>query len=82
MDRARLLQILRCPETMQPVFQASSSELNEINLRIVAGEISTRAGKIQLQPLLAGLFRQDRSLLFPIIDDLPVMLLEEALVLT
>lgn len=82
MDRARLIQILRCPETMQPVFQASSSELTEINLRIAAGEISNRTGKIQTQPLVAGLLRRDRCLLFPIIDDIPVILLEEALVLT
>lgn len=81
MDRARLIQILRCPETMQLVFEASSSELTEINRRIAAGEVRKHSGQMQIAPLTTGLFREDRQLLFPIIDDIPVMLLEEALVL-
>ncbi|HEX8372865.1 MAG TPA: hypothetical protein VF585_08805 [Chthoniobacterales bacterium] len=81
MDRAGLIQILRCPETMQPVREASSAELAECNRRLALGEIVSRAGNLRQAPVGAGLIREDGLLLYPVESGMPVMLVEEALVL-
>lgn len=82
MDRARLIRILRCPETLQPVREATAEELTICNRRIAAGEIRARSGILRTEPLVAGLLREDGGLLFRVENEIPVMLLEEALVLS
>ncbi len=81
MDRVRLIQLLRCPETMQPVREATAAELTACNQRIAAGEIATRSGTLCTAPLTAALIREDASLLFPVENGIPVMLIGEALVI-
>ena len=81
MDRTRLIQLLRCPETMQPVHEASPSELADWNARIARTEIQTQNGQKREKSLSAGLIREDGRMLFPVENNIPVMLLEEALVL-
>ena len=82
MDRARLIQILRCPETMQSVREATAEEILQCNHRIEAGEIVSISGEPRKQPVISGLMRDDGKCLFPIENDIPVMLMEEALVLS
>jgi uncharacterized protein len=81
MDYSRLIQLFRCPETMQTVREATAAELAECNRRIAAGEVSSRAGVLRTAPVAAGLLREDSGLIFSVENGIPVMLLEEALVL-
>jgi len=81
MDHARLISLLRCPETMQIVREATADELAECNLRIAAGEIFSKSGNLRIKKLTAGVIREDARLLFPVENDISVMLIEEALVL-
>ncbi len=81
MDRAQLIQILRCPETMQLVREATAEEISDCNRRIAAGEIHKKSGAPRLESIETGLIREDGTILFPIENNIPVMLLEEALVL-
>ena len=69
-----LLEILRCPETMQKVRVATSLELQPF-----AAQKSTRIGTAIEFPLENGLIREDGKVLYPIRNGIPVMLLEEAL---
>lgn len=80
MDRARLVGILRCPETMQTVREATSEELQGMNRRILAGKIFSRKGVLRTHTLEGGLLRADAGLLFPVENGIPVMLIEEALI--
>ena len=82
MNLAELIGILRCPETMQPVREATADELAACNLRIAAGEIRTQSGVLRAEPVSGGLLRADGRLLFTVENRIPVMLIEEALVLT
>lgn len=82
MDKARLISLLRCPETMQTVRVANAAELANCNQRIAAGDIFTKSGIQRTEKLTAGLLREDARLLFPVENDIPVMLIEEALVLS
>ncbi len=74
-----LLEILVCPETKQPVRLASEQVLAELNQRIRAGELRNRGGDPVAKRLEAGLVREDGKILYPIEDDIPVMLVDESI---
>lgn len=74
-----LLSILACPETKQPVALADQGLVDEVNRRIGQGEIQNRAGKKIEKKIDGGLVREDGAYLYPIEDDIPVMLIDEAI---
>jgi uncharacterized protein len=76
-----LLQILCCPETRQPVKEADSALVAELNARIGSGAVRNRAGKVVSEKLEGGLLRQDRQVLYPIRNRIPIMLIEEAILM-
>ena len=77
-----LLEILACPETKEPVHLAEQSLIDELNARIERGELSNRGEKSVTKKIDGGLVRQDGAYLYPIEDDIPVMLIDEAIALT
>jgi uncharacterized protein len=76
-----LLQILRCPETHHALALVDATLLAQINERIRAGQLANRAGEPIHQPIDGGLIRVDHKCLYPIRDEIPVLLAEEAIVL-
>jgi uncharacterized protein YbaR (Trm112 family) len=74
-----LLKLLCCPETHQDLSLANPKLLEELNRRIVAGELRNRTGRTVSEALTGGLLRADGKLLYPIRDDIPVMLVEEGI---
>jgi len=74
-----LLEILVCPETKQPVRVADDDLVERINLAIQSGEIRNRAGEQVKDPIDGGLVREDGVLLYPVREDIPIMLIDEAL---
>lgn len=74
-----LLEILVCPETKQPVRVADNDLVERINLAIQSGEIRNRAGEQVKDPIDGGLVREDGVLLYPVREDIPIMLIDEAL---
>jgi uncharacterized protein YbaR (Trm112 family) len=74
-----LLEILVCPESRTPVRLADKELLDMVNRRITEGRLRTRGGETVTEPLAAALVREDGALLYPIRDDIPVMLIEEAI---
>ena len=76
-----LLDILACPETKEPVTLADPALIEQINRRIEMGEVFNRGGKKVESKIQAGLVRADGAYLYPIEDDIPIMLIDEAIVL-
>jgi uncharacterized protein YbaR (Trm112 family) len=77
----QLLEILCCPETRQDVALAPAALVEELNRRVEAGTLQNRAGTPVREKLDGGLLRADGKVLYPIREDIPVMLIEEAIAL-
>ena len=74
-----LLSILCCPDTKQDVSLADEALIAKLNEAVSRGQLKNRANKPVTEPLDGGLIRSDRKILYPIREDIPVMLIEEGL---
>jgi len=74
-----LLALLVCPDTHQDVALASPDEVTQINAAIGQGSVRNVAGITVDQPVDGALIRADGIVAYPIRDDIPVMLVDEAL---
>ncbi len=74
-----LLEILVCPEDKTPVTLASAEILATLNARITAGGVKTRGGAAVTEIVSEGLVRADGQYLYPVREDIPVMLIDEAI---
>jgi len=76
-----LLDILVCPETKQPVSVAEPALVERVNAAIERGTLTNRGGEVVKEDLDGGLVREDGKLLYPIREDIPIMLIDEAILL-
>ncbi|MDE0939815.1 MAG: hypothetical protein OSA43_07655 [Pirellulales bacterium] len=74
-----LLKLLICPETGQSLILADEDLLSALNLEIEQGKVCNLAGIKLNQPLKEGLIREDRQILYPILDGIPALLNDEAI---
>ena len=74
-----LLAILCCPETKQDVALADDALIARLNDRVGKGELKNKAGQPVTEKLDGGLLRADKKILYPIREDIPVMLIEEGI---
>jgi len=74
-----LLKILVCPDSRRPLRLADDRLLGRLNDAIAAGRVSNRGGQPVRQPLAAGLVREDGGVVYPVIDEIPVLLVDEAI---
>ncbi|TAK37855.1 MAG: Trm112 family protein [Lysobacteraceae bacterium] len=78
MDR-KLLDILACPATRQPLSLLDRAGLDAINQAIAAGGVLRADETPQAEPLREALVTRDRRLVYRIDDGIPVLLAEEAI---
>lgn len=74
-----LLEILVCPETRAPVRLADEALLARVNRAISGGTLVNRNGDAVTEPLDAALVREDGAVLYAVREDIPVMLVDEAI---
>jgi len=74
-----LLSLLACPDNQTPLREADEATIARLNQAIAQGRVKTKGGRTVTEPLAAGLIRQDGKLLYPIVDGIPVMLVDEAI---
>src|SRR5271165_7017393 len=72
-----LLKLLCCPETYQELRLADPALLEELNRKVVAGGLRNRSGRVVSEKLASGLVRADGKRLYPIRNNIPVMLVDE-----
>jgi uncharacterized protein YbaR (Trm112 family) len=74
-----LLAILCCPETKLDVSLADEALITKLNDAVSRGVLKNKAQKPVTELLDGGLIRADRKILYPIREDIPVMLIEEGI---
>ncbi len=79
MVRAELLKMLVCPEDQSSLSLAGGDLIARLNCAIDLGQLKNRAGQRVEKCLSGGLLRADRAVLYPIVDDIPMMLVDEAI---
>ncbi|SFK31570.1 Trm112 family protein [Lysobacter sp. cf310] len=78
MDR-KLLDLLVCPLTRQPLLPLDNRGLQALNAAIAAGGVVRGDGSAQTHALREGLITRDRKTVYRIDDGIPVLLTEEAI---
>ena len=78
MDR-KLLDILCCPVTKQPLALLDTTELAALNAAIAAGGLPRADGSTQSDSISEGLITRDHQTLYRIDDGIPVLLADEAI---
>jgi uncharacterized protein YbaR (Trm112 family) len=79
MLNSELLKILCCPETRQDLRVAEPALIEKLNRLVTAGALPNRAGQPVKEKLDGGLVRADGKFLYPIRQNIPVMLVDEAI---
>lgn len=74
-----LLAILCCPETKQSVMLADDLLIQKVNDAIERGTLKNKAQKPVTEKLDGGLIRSDNQILYPVREDIPVMLIDEGI---
>jgi uncharacterized protein len=78
----QLLAILCCPETKQGVTLLDQSALEKLNKKILAGELHNKGGGVVKEQLSGGLLRADHTVVYPIRESIPIMLIDEGIAVT
>ena len=81
MDR-KLLDLLVCPASRQPLALLDKPGLEALNRAIAAGGVQRADDTPQTEPVREALITRDRKTLYRIDDGIPVLLIEEAIAAT
>ncbi len=74
-----LLNSLVCPENRTPLAEVSDETLARLNDAVRAGSLKNRVGR-KIESLLdGGLVREDGAILYPVLDGIPVLLIDEGI---
>lgn len=76
-----LLNMLVCPESRQRLRLADAELVERVNHGIESGKIKNKAGTKLERLLDGGLLREDGRLFYPVLDEIPILLVDEAIVL-
>ncbi len=74
-----LLAILCCPETKQAVTLADAALIQRLNESIKSRRLQNKGKQVVTEPIEGGLLRADAKILYPIRENIPVMLIEEGI---
>jgi uncharacterized protein YbaR (Trm112 family) len=75
------LRILRCPISHEPLQRADESLVNRLNQAVGDQQLKNRLGEKVEQTLEEGLVNEGRTWVFPVRDDIPCLLADEAIAL-
>lgn len=81
MDR-KLLDLLVCPATRQPLALLDKPGLEALNRAIAAGGVQRIDDTPQTEPVREALITRDRKTIYRVDDGIPVLLIEEGIATT
>jgi uncharacterized protein YbaR (Trm112 family) len=75
----KLLEILCCPVSKTPLVRLPPDKLKKLNAAIAAGEVQYVRGEVVSKPLRDGLMTEDGRVIYPVEDDIPILLEEKGI---
>jgi len=72
------LKLLRCPEDRTSLAFADDALVAQLNAAIDAKSLRNRGGDLVERKFEGGLLRADGKYLYPIVDGIPILLIDEA----
>ncbi len=75
----QFLALLRCPEDRTPLAPADDAVVARLNTAVDAKQLRNRGGELVARKMEAGLVRADGAYLYPIVDGIPILLIDEAI---
>ena len=78
MDR-KLLDILACPASRQPLALLEAAGLEVLNRALSSGSVRRNDDSAQVEPIREALVTRDRKTVYRIDDGIPVLLVEEGI---
>jgi uncharacterized protein YbaR (Trm112 family) len=75
----KLLEILCCPVSKTPLIVLGQEKLDRLNSMINSGETLYVDGVKVKDPLTEGLITEDGKVIYPVQDDIPVLLEEKGI---
>ena len=75
----KLLEIICCPETRQDLRIAEEGLIEKLNKLIENEELLNRIKQPVKNRLDGGLIREDGKYLYPIVEEIPILLIDEAI---
>ena len=79
MQQTELLALLRCPDDHSNLAPADEDVVSRVNAAIREGRLRNRVDKQVERPIDGGLLRADGAYLYPIVDEIPVLLRDDAI---
>ncbi len=75
----KLLEILCCPVSKTPLIKLGQEKLDKLNKAIAAGEALFVDGEKVKEALQEGLITEDGKVIYPVQDDIPILLEEKGI---
>ncbi len=75
----KLLEILCCPVSKTPLIRLGQEKLGTLNNAISSGDALYVDGEKVKEPLQEGLITEDGKVIYPVLDDIPVLLEEKGI---
>jgi uncharacterized protein YbaR (Trm112 family) len=75
----KLLEILCCPVSKTPLTRLPPNRLRKLNEAISAGNIQYVRGEAVELPLREALITEDSKVIYPVIDEIPILLEERGI---
>ena len=75
----KFLKLLVCPESRTALTSADGALVNKLNGAVARRELKNKAGRVLESPLDGLLIRADGSIGYPIVDKIPMLLIDEAI---
>jgi uncharacterized protein YbaR (Trm112 family) len=76
---AEFMALLCCPENRTPLKQADEELVARLNAHVAAGQLRSRGGQVLSKRLDGALVRADGQIAYPIVDQIPVLLIDEGI---
>lgn len=75
----KLLEILCCPVSKTPLAALGKQKLDKLNTAISSGDALYISGDKVTKPLQEGLITEDGKVIYPVQDDIPILLEEKGI---